>query len=68
MGADSVWLGDRHQGFVDIYEAGCNGIAGLPPEVLGFAAATRDNKNDSANSQEHQSEHCGKTDPNCFQP
>jgi hypothetical protein len=28
-------LGDRHQGFVDIYEAGFKGIAGLSPEVVG---------------------------------
>jgi hypothetical protein len=34
MGSDSVWLGDRHQGFVDIYEAGLKGIAGLSPESL----------------------------------
>jgi hypothetical protein len=34
MGADSVWLRDRQQGFVDITRQGNKGIAGLPPEVL----------------------------------
>jgi hypothetical protein len=37
-----VWLGNRHQGLKgkivsrrNICEAGCNGIAGLSPEVVG---------------------------------
>jgi hypothetical protein len=34
MGSDSVWLGNDHQGFVDIYEAGLKGIVGLSPENL----------------------------------
>jgi hypothetical protein len=35
MGFDSVWLGDRHQGCVDITRQRNKGIAGLPPEVVG---------------------------------
>jgi hypothetical protein len=34
-GADSVLLGDRRQGSLDITMAGCNWIARLPPEVVG---------------------------------
>jgi hypothetical protein len=31
----SEWFGDGHQGSLDITSAGCKGIAGLPPEVVG---------------------------------
>jgi hypothetical protein len=31
MSADSVWLGDRHQGFQDTRKQGSKGIAELPP-------------------------------------
>jgi hypothetical protein len=35
MGADSVWFGDGHQGNLAHDCRETNGIAGLPPEVVG---------------------------------